>query len=122
MAVAGTVAVMEVAVPAVTVSCVLPRYTVEPAVKLPLVSVVPATKFVPVTVMVVAAAPAVTEAGLTELMAGPFTVNVLAVDAAVLVFLTVRLCAPDVTRDVAGMVAVMEVAVPAVTINWVEPR
>ena len=119
---AGTVAVMEVAVPAVTVSCVLPRYTVEPAVKLPLVSVVPAMKFVPVTVIVVAAAPAVTEAGLNDVMAGPLTVKVLAVDAAVLVFLTVRLCAPGVTMEVAGMVAVMDVAVPAVTVNWVVPR
>ena len=85
--------------------------------KFPLVSVVPATKFVPVTVTVVAAAPAVTEAGLTEVMAGPFTVNVLDADAAVLVFLTVRLCAPEVTRDVAGMVAVIDVAVPAVIVS-----
>ena len=89
----------------------------DPAVKLPLVSVVPAMKFVPVTVSVVLAAPAVTEVGLSEVIVGPFTVNVLAVDAAVLVFLTVRLCAPGVTIEVAGIVAVMDVAVPAVTVN-----
>ena len=89
----------------------------EPAVKLPLVSVVPAMKFVPVTVSVVLAAPAVTEAGLREVIVGPFTVNVLAVEAAVLVFFTVRFSAPGVTMEVAGIVAVMDVAVPAVTVN-----
>ena len=74
-------------------------------------------KFVPVTVSVVLAAPAVTEAGLSEVIVGPFTVNVLAVEGAVLVFLTVRFSAPGVTMEVAGMVAVMDVAVPAVTVN-----
>ena len=79
-------------------------------------------KFVPVTVRVVLAAPAETEVGLNEVMVGPLTVNVLPAEAAVLVFLTVRLSAPGVTMDVAGMVAVMDVAVPAVTVNWVAPR
>jgi len=79
-------------------------------------------KFVPVTVRVVLAAPAVTDVGLSEVMVGPLTVNVLAAEAAVLVFFTVRLSAPGVTMEVAGMVAVMDVAVPAVTVNWVEPR
>jgi len=120
--VAGMVAVMEVAVPAVTVSWVVPKYTEEPALKFPPVSVVPGRKPVPARVTLVAAAPATAEAGVTDVILGPLTVRVLAADVAVLLFLTVTLRAPGVTIDVAGTVAVMEVAVPAVTVNWVEPR
>ena len=123
MELAGRVTVIEVAVPAVATSGVLlePTYTLDPAVKLLLVSVVPAMKLVPVMVRVVLAAPAVTDAGLNEVMDGPLTVNVLAAEVAVLVFFTVMLLAPGVTMAVAGTVAVMEVAVPAVTVNCVVP-
>lgn len=88
---AGTVAVIEVAVPAVTVNWVAPTYTVDPAVKLPLVSVVPGRKLVPVMVIVVSGEPATTDDGVIDVILGPLTVNVLAVEVAVLVFLTVRL-------------------------------
>ena len=87
-----------------------------------LVSVVPAMKLVPTIVMLVAAAPATAVDGVTEVMAGPFTVKVLAVEVAELPFLTVTLSGPGVTMAVAGTVAVIEVAVPAVTVNCVDPR
>jgi len=89
---------------------------------LPLVSVVPAMKLVPTMVTWVAAAPATALFGVTDVMVGPLTVNVLAAEVAELPFLTVTLSAPAVTMDVAGTVAVIEVAVPAVTVNWVAPR
>jgi len=73
-------------------------------------------------VIVVSGEPATTEDGVIDVILGPLTVNVLAVEVAVLVFLTVRLCAPAVTMAVAGTVAVMEVAVPAVTVSCVLPR
>lgn len=48
-----------------------------------------AAKFVPVIVSVNPAAPATAEMGLTDAMVGALTVNVLADEEAVLVFLTV---------------------------------
>ena len=119
MDVAGTVAVMDVAVPAVTVNCVLPIYTAEPAVKFPLVSVVPGRKPVPAMVIVVAAAPATAVAGVKDVILGPFTVSVLAPEAAVLVFFTTRLSVPAAAMLLAGSVTVMDVAVPAVASNGV---
>ena len=79
-------------------------------------------KLVPTMVTLVAAAPATALFGVTDVMVGPLTVNVLAAEVAELPFLTVTLSAPAVTMDVAGTVAVIEVAVPAVTVNWVAPR
>jgi len=79
-------------------------------------------KLVPATVMVVAAAPAVTEAGVREVIAGALIVKVLCGETAAVVFFTVMLCAPGVTIEVAATVAVIEVAVPAVTVNCVDPR
>ena len=85
--------------------------------KLPLVSVVPGTKLVPAIVTVVAAAPAATEAGVNEVIFGPTTVSTLAAESEVMLFCTVRLRVPGVVMAVDGTVAVMLVAVPAVTVN-----
>jgi hypothetical protein len=85
---AGMVAVMDVAVPAVTVNAIAPEKTSEPGVKFPLPSVIPAMKLVPVTVIVVGS-PAGIEMGLTDETVGPPTVNVLAEEDAVLEFWTV---------------------------------
>ena len=89
---------------------------------MPLVSVVPGTKFVPATVIEVAADPAVTELGLSDVILGPTTVRVLAEETAVTVFCTVTLRLPGVVMEVAGMVAVIDVAVAEPTVNCVVPR
>ena len=86
-----------------------------------LLSVVPAMKFVPATVMAVSDDPAAIEFGVIELIAGTATVTVEAVETAPPGFLTVRLSVPAVAREAEGTVAVMEVALPAVTVNAVEP-
>ena len=78
----------------------------------------------PAMVMVVAAAPATAEAGVKVVILGAFTVSVLAVEAAVLVFFTTRLSVPALAMLLAGSVTVTVVAVPAVATNGVvaEPR
>jgi len=73
-------------------------------------------------VTVVLAAPATTEDGLRDVMAGFLTVSVLAGDTAVLVFLTVTDKVQQLVIELAGTVAVIDVAVPAVTVNCVLPR
>ena len=79
----------------------------------------PGRKPVPAMVMLVAAAPATTVAGVKDVILGAFTVSVLAPEAAVLVFFTTRLSVPGAAMLVAGSVTVMEVAVPAVATNGV---
>ena len=116
----GAVAVIEVAVPAVTVKAVEPIYAVDPAVNvLPLV--VPATKFVPVILSVVALEPAAMVLGLSDEIVGPDMVSVEADEVAPLGFCTVTLREPVVAKTLLGTVAVMEVAVPAVRVKPVEP-
>jgi hypothetical protein len=56
--------------------------------------VVPATKLVPVIVIVVSGDPAGRAFGLIDVIVGPLTLNVLAVEDAVLVFFTVTLIDP----------------------------
>ena len=82
----------------------------------------PLRKLVPVTVIVNCAAPAETVFGESEVTVGPLTFSVTPGDTAVDVFRMVTLWAPGVVREPEETVAVMEVAVPAVTVNWVEPK
>ena len=117
----GSVAVIEVAVPAVIVSAVLPTYATGPAVNVPSL-VVPAMKLVPVTVRVVLDDPAGSVLGLSELMTGAATVSVEAADVAPpLEFFTVTPRLAALPSMLPGTVAVMEVAVPAVTVSAVLP-
>ena len=74
--------------------------------------VVPAMKLVPVMVMVVLGEPAAIVLGLIEEIAGPFTVNALAVDEEVLVFLTVTFSDPEAASCALVTAAVSEVALP----------
>jgi hypothetical protein len=84
-------------------------------------TVEPLRKFVPVTVMLKAAPPTTAELGLSELIVGALTVKLEADDAAPPGFLTVIASGPEVASDAVGTVAVIEVAVPAVTTRAVEP-
>jgi hypothetical protein len=118
----GTVAVMDVAVPAVTTKAVDPMYGTDPAVNTPPPLVVPAMKLVPVTVIVVSPDPATTELGLNEVIAGALTVKCEAADVAPPGFWTVMLSVAAAASEAVGTVAVIDVAVPAVTVNAVEPR
>lgn len=90
----------EVAPTYVVVSCVAPHITVEPLAKLD-----------PVTVSVNGALPETAEAGVNSVIAGPLTVNVLAVDTPV-AFRTVTLWAPAEASWVLVTDAVSEVALP----------
>ena len=76
---------------------------------------------VPVTVSVVAADPATTDFGLIDAMVGPVTVNGEEMEVAPPGFCTVTPRLPAVPSRVLGMVAVMDVAVPAVTLSAVAP-
>ena len=55
---------------------------------------VPAMKFVPAIVSIVSPDPAVIVLGFSEVIAGPFTLNALAVEDDVLVFFTVTFADP----------------------------
>ena len=118
IAVAGTVAVMAVAVPVSAVKAFAPRYTVDPATKLPLAED-PARKFVPVTVRVNALAPTGAVFGLSVVIAGPLTVIGLEAETDVLEFFTVTLSAraPAAVMALDGTVAVMTVVVPVSTVK-----
>lgn len=117
-AVAGTVAVRVVAVPVSAVKAFAPRYTVDPATKLPLAED-PARKFVPVTVRVNALAPTGAVFGLSVVIAGPLTVIGLEAETDVLEFFTVTLSAraPAAVMALDGTVAVMTVVVPVSTVK-----
>ena len=106
-----TAAVSEVALPYVVISGVAPHITVEP----------PLTKFAPVTVSAKGAPPATAEVGLSDVISGPTTVRVEVDDVAPPGLCTARLSLPVLASMLAGMLAVMEVAVPAVTANAVVP-
>lgn len=80
---------------------------------------VPTTKLVPVTTTDAPLVPAAMAAGLTDTMVGPTTVSGTALETSV-PFSTVRLSAPALACG--GTVAVMDVALPAVTVNAVAPR
>src|SRR5579864_1691403 len=111
----GRVAVIWVADPAVTVSAVLPTYTTEPAVKPP-EPVVPGTKFVPFTVMVVSEEPAASVFGLIDRIAGVATFRLTALETCPpFGFCTVTLRVPALASAPAGTVALIWVAEPAVT-------
>ena len=84
-------------------------------------TVEPLRKFVPVTVMVNAAPPATAELGLSVVIAGALTAILEAAEAAPPGFLTVMPTLPEEAREAVGTVAVIEVAVPAVTARAVEP-
>ena len=88
----------------------------------PHITVEPAKKFVPVTVSVKGAPPAAIEMALSEVMVGPTTITVDAADVVPPGLCTVRLSLPVVATMLAGMVAVMDVPVPAVTVNAVAPE
>jgi hypothetical protein len=79
-------------------------------------------KLVPVTVIVVSPDPATTELGVKEVMAGALAVKCEAGDAAPPGFWTVILSVPAAASEAVGIVAVIDVAVPAVAVNAVEPR
>jgi len=76
----------------------------------PHITVEPLRKFDPLTVSVKPVDPATAEVGLSELILGALTVNVLAEETAVLAFLTVTLTAPAVSIWVLVTAAVMDVA------------
>ena len=78
-------------------------------------------KLVPATVRVVLDDPAAIDFGVSELMVGATTEKVEALDLAPPGFCTVTLRLATVPSMLLGMVAVIEVAVPAVTVNAVEP-
>ena len=83
---------------------------------------VPAMKLVPAMVSVVLPDPAAIVLGLSEEMAGAATVSVDAADVPEEFGLcTVMLREPAVSMALLGTVAVIEVAVPAVTVKAVEP-
>ena len=92
----------------------------EPATKLPLAED-PGRKFVPVTVIVKALAPAAMLLGLSAAIAGALTVNALPAEATA-PFFTVTLKAAAAAVAVAGTVAVMTVAVPVSTVKAAVPR
>ena len=92
----------------------------EPATKLPLAEE-PGRKFVPVTVIVNALAPAATALGLNAVIAGALTVKTLPAEATV-PFFTVTLKAAAAASEVEGTVAVIAVAVPVSTVSAVVPR
>jgi hypothetical protein len=62
--------------------------------------------------MVVSADPAATEVGVSEVIAGPFTLNELAAEDDVLEFFTVTLTVPAAASWVLVTAAVSEVALP----------
>jgi hypothetical protein len=95
-----TVAVSEVELPYVVASGVAPQFTAELA-----------AKFVPVTVSVKVVAPATAEVGLSDVIAGPSTVKVLAEDTPV-GLCTVTLCSPALASCVLVTAAVRDVALP----------
>ena len=96
-----TAAVSEAGLPYVVASAVAPHSTVEPL-----------TKFDPVTVSVKGTPPATAEAGLSNEIEGPLTVNVLAVEDAALEFRTATFGDPAAASWVAVTAAVSEVALP----------
>ena len=85
-------------------------------------TVEPLRKLVPVTVSVKAEEPATAVAEDRVVIVGAPTVRVEAVEIAPPGFLTVMLSEPALASDAVGTVAVIEVAVPAVTVRAVEPR
>ena len=87
----------------------------------PHITVEPPTKFVPATLRVKGAPPATAEVGLSDVMVGPTTVTVEAEDVAPPGLCTVNFRLPVLATSLAGMAAVMDVAVPAVTAKTVEP-
>ena len=89
---------------------------------MPHMMVEPLTKLVPLTVSVNAGDPATVVDGDREAIVGAPTVRVEAVETAPPGFLTVMLSEPALASDAVGTVAVIEVAVPAVTVRAVEPR
>ena len=74
-------------------------------------TVEPLAKFVPATVSVKGALPATAEAGLSNAIAGPLTVNVLAEETP-LVFRTVMFCGPAEASWVLVTAAVSEAGLP----------
>lgn len=87
----------------------------------PHITVEPPAKFVPVTLSVKGLPPARAELGLSEVSVGPTTVTVDAAEAAPPGLCTVRLSLPVLPSRRAGIAAVMDVALPAVTANAVVP-
>ena len=87
----------------------------------PHITVEPLTKFAPVTVSVNGALPAIAEEGLRDEIVGPLTMNAIAAEEAPPGFCTVRFNVPAAATRLAGMAAVMDVAVPAVTASAVVP-
>jgi len=66
--------------------------------------------------------PAATERGLTDMMVGPVTVNVLAEDEAVLVFWTVTFCVPADASWVLVTVAVSGAELTQTVVSGVAPQ
>ena len=91
----------------------------EPAVNVPSL-VVPATKLVPVTV-IGRLDPATAVLGLREEIVGPHTETGDAAEEAPEEFCTVTSRLPALPIRLVGRVAVIEVAVPAVTVSAVVP-
>jgi hypothetical protein len=117
----GMVAAIAVVVPEVTTSGVAPIYGTVPAVKAPPPLVVPAMKLVPLIVIAVSLEPVTTEFGLIDVIAGALTLRLEAADVTPPGFCTVMARVPDAASEAVGTVATIEVAVPAVTVNAVEP-
>jgi hypothetical protein len=74
-----------------------------------------------VTVRVSEKVPALPKAGLSELIVGGPTVTFEAVDVAPPGLCTVMARTVGLVIEAASTVAVMLVAVPAVTVSWVDP-
>jgi len=109
--VAVTAAVSLVALTNVVVKAVEPQYTVAPV-----------TKAEPFTVIVNAEAVATVVAGDSELIFGPVIVTVDPAEVTEPEFTTVTEAVPVVAIRLEGTVAVMDVAVPAVTVRAVLPQ
>lgn len=106
----------------VALTNVVPRLVGEPEQKLHQVTTELPTKFVPVTVNVTAVAvPAVALDGEMDVTAATgLIVNVFPAETTPLVAsVTVIEAVPAVVKTVEGMVAVIDVAVLAVTVNWI---
>jgi hypothetical protein len=86
------------------------------------ITVEPFTKFIPPTASVKPEPPAAMAAGLSDAIAGPSTMNVLAEEAAALEFCTVTLCGPAEASWVVATVAAREVALPYTVESGVVPH
>jgi hypothetical protein len=87
----------------------------------PHITVEACTKFVPVTVSVKGVEPATALVEDSRVILGALRARLAGTEAAPLAFITVMLSGPAVASRAVGTVAVIELAVLAVTVNAVGP-